>query len=89
MNEQIMARNVDLVTSLTAYILEHPHLLEQLPSDFRLVILPEDDPALSQYNLNLLTERAEPDKPVIIVRLLTHQLNFEHNPPRVYIPLAA
>jgi hypothetical protein len=89
MNEQIIKRNLDLVSAVTHFILEHPHLLEQLPPDFKLVILPEDDSELSQYNLNLLTDRAEPGRPGIIVRLMAHQLNLEHNPPRVYIPLAA
>ena len=87
MNEQIIERNLELVTTVTAYILQHPRLLEHLPSDFRLVILPEDDPELSQYNLNLLAERAQPDKPIIIVRLAAHQVNFESAPPQVYVPL--
>ncbi len=85
----MIERNLDLVSAVTHFILEHPHLLEQLPSDFRLVILPEDDPELSQYNLNLLAERTEPGKPVIIVRLTAHQVNFESHPPQVYVPLAA
>ena len=89
MNDEIIERNLDLVTTVTSYILQQPHLLEHLPSDFRLVILPEDDPELSQYNLNLLAERREPDKPVIIVRLAAQQINFEQNPPQVYVPLAA
>jgi hypothetical protein len=87
MNNQIIERNLELVTTVTAYILQHPRLLEHLPSDFRLVILPEDDPELSQYNLNLLAERVQPDKPIIIVRLAAHQVNFESAPPQVYVPL--
>jgi hypothetical protein len=88
MNAEIIERNMDLVTTVTDYILQHPAMLDHLPADFQLVILPEDDPELSQYNLNLLTEQPEPDKPVIIVRLAVQRLNFKSTPPQVYVPLA-
>lgn len=88
MNAKIVERNIDLVTTVTDYILEHPALLDHLPADFRLVVLPADDPELSQYNLNLLAEQADPAKPVIIVRLNARQLNFESAPPQLYVPLA-
>jgi hypothetical protein len=89
MNDRIVERNLDLATSVTRFILEHPHILDRLPSDFRLVILPDDDRELSQYNLDLLAKRTDQDKPVVIVRLAAHQANFESSPPQVYIPLAA
>jgi len=88
MNAEIVERNMDLVTTVTDYILQHPTLLDHLPADFQLVILPEDDPELSQYNLNLLAEQSASAKPIIIVRLAARQLNFEGAPPQVYVPLA-
>ena len=89
MNEKIIERNLSLVTEVTRFILQDPSLLDRLPPDFQLVILPEDDPELSLYNLGLLTDQVHQDKPVVMVRLEGSQANFEHNPPQLYVPLAA
>lgn len=88
MNDQIIERNLNLLTKLTDFILQHPGLLDQLPADFQLVILPEDDPELSLYNLNLLTKQTV-QKPVIMVRLNIQQFDVHQQPPQLYIPLAA
>ena len=89
MNEQIVERNLSLVSEVTRFILDNPSLLDRLPSDFQLVILPNDDPELSLYNLNLLTNYANQNKPLIMVRLEGSQVDFEHNPPQLFVPLAA
>ena len=89
MNDAIVKRNLDLVASVTRFILERPDILDRLPPDFRLVVLPEDDRELSQYNLDLLARRSEPNKVVVIVRLAAHQTDFESAPPQVYVPIAA
>ena len=89
MDDQIVERNLSLVTEVTRFILQDPSILDRLPPDFQLVILPEDDPTLSLYNLKLLSNREQPDRPVILVRLSGNQADFEHNPPQLYVPLAA
>ena len=89
MNDRIVERNLDLVASVTRFILGHPQILDRLPPDFRLVVLPEDDRELSQYNLDLLAKQADQNKTVVIVRVMAHQANLESIPPQVYIPLAA
>lgn len=88
MDDQIIERNLSLVTEITRFILQDPSILDRLPPDFQLVILPEDDPALSLYNLRLLSNR-QSDRPVIFARLSGSQPNFEHNPPQLYVPLSA
>ncbi len=89
MNEQIIRRNLDLVSSVTRFILAHPSILDRLPPDFRLVVLPMDDRELSQYNLDLLSKHADPSKPVVIVRLTAREADLDRIPPQVYIPVAA
>ena len=88
MNEQIIKQNLFLVTEVTRFILQNPSILDQLPPDFKLVILPEDVPELSLYNLSLLADKAYQDKPVVMVRLEGGQANFERTPPQLYVPLA-
>jgi hypothetical protein len=90
MSKEIAERNMDLVSMVTRFILRQPTILDHLPQDFRLVILPEDDRDLSQYNLELLNAQDAADKPVVIVRLqASGDLDFEAIPPKVYVPLAA
>jgi hypothetical protein len=88
MNDRIVKQNMELVATVTRYILQHPNLLDRLPPDFKLVILPDDDPELSRYNLGLLGQRADQEKPVVIVRVMAHQENLESS-TQVYVPLAA
>lgn len=42
--KDLAERNLDLVALVMRFILEQPRLLDRLPSDFRLVLLPDDDP---------------------------------------------
>jgi hypothetical protein len=88
-DKQIVKRNLDLVSSVTRFILAHPSILDRLPPDFRLVVLPEDDRELSQYNLDLLSKHADPSKPVVIVRVMAHEADLDRTPPQVYVPVAA
>jgi len=87
MNDQIVKRNMDLVALVTRFILRRPHVLDHLPLDFRLVVLPVDDRKLCQYNLDLLAKQEDQEKPVIIVRVKAHQVDLESH-AQVYIPLA-
>ncbi|MDE3089512.1 MAG: hypothetical protein KGJ80_09030 [Chloroflexota bacterium] len=69
MNDQEMFnRNLELETAFNQYILEHPEILDRLPSDFHLVIFPEDDPELANRNQALL-ESQNFGKPVVVVRM--------------------
>lgn len=89
MDDQIIERNLSLVTEITRFILDNPSTLDHLPPDFQLVILPEDNPELSLYNLGLLANHSKQDKPLVMVRVEANQINFEQNPPQLYVPLAA
>ena len=66
-NDEIIQRNVDLSFAFNRYIFDHPQVLDQLPGEFRLVILPQSDPALSMHNLKMLNQWRERDKPVVLV----------------------
>ncbi len=88
-DSEMLERNLELQTAFMRYLFNHPELLDHLPDDFWLVILPDDDPELGQRNLGLLGQRGNGDKPVIIVRMRTRQpLDLEAQPPQVFTPLA-
>ena len=88
MDDRIVKRNLDLVASVTHFLLQHPATLDRLPPDFRLVALPDDDRELSQYNLDLLATQAD-QKPVVIARVRAREADRERLAPQVYVPLAA
>ncbi|MEZ4612078.1 MAG: DUF5647 family protein [Caldilineaceae bacterium] len=50
---ETVERNIALTGQVTKYIMAHPQLLESLPEKFELVVLPNDDPDLQAYNLEL------------------------------------
>ncbi len=85
----IAERNLDAVTSVMRFILDQPEILNRLPQDFRLVILPDDDPELRHYNLDLLADSPKPEKPVVIVRLGSLSQSFKIHSPQVYVPVLA
>jgi len=66
---KVVERNIALVGQLMRYLLEKPQLLSSLPDQFELVILPEDDPAMRLYNLNLLDAYGSEGKPIVFARL--------------------
>lgn len=73
-DNEIFDRNVDLQAAFMQYVIARPDVLDQLPDDFRLVILSDDDPALSWRNLELLKEQGDTDKSIVIVRMRTREL---------------
>ena len=82
-------RNANLTFGLMRYLFAHPDILHQLPKKFELVILPDDDPELTAYNLKLLQKYGSEEQPVIFVRMLSSQVtDFEKAQPEVYAPVA-
>ena len=82
--------NVDLQAAFMQYVIAQPGVLDQLPDDFQLVILSDDDPALSWRNLELLKEQGDADKPIVIVRMRTQELvDMTTQPLQIFTPIAA
>jgi hypothetical protein len=73
-DDEMFELNVDLQAAFMQYIIARPDVLDQLPDNFRLVILSDDDPALTWRNLELLKEQGDTDKPIVIVRMPTREL---------------
>ena len=88
-NQQVAERNIRLTGEFTHYILANPHLLEALPEKFELVILPEGDPELQNYSLQLLNQRQIPaDQPVVFVWMRAKQNGAGNHVPsfQFYVP---
>lgn len=87
---KVVERNVRLLGHFMRYVLAHPEILDGLPANFELVILPDDDPAIRRYNFDLLSTYGSEGKPIVFVRMATSKrVDFERVRPDVYVPLAA
>jgi hypothetical protein len=87
--ENVVQRNIALLGELTRYLLQQPHILDALPEDFELVILPDDDPEMRLYNLELLDKYGDENKPVVFAQIKSDPEARSKTRPHLYVPLAA
>ncbi len=86
---KVVERNILLTGNFMRYLLAQPHILDSLPDEFELVILPQDDPELSLYNIEILDAFGSEGKPVVIARMESSQnIDFQRTQPNLYVPLA-
>ncbi|MFZ5820800.1 MAG: DUF5647 family protein [Chloroflexota bacterium] len=88
MKSNVAERNITLLGQLMNYLLDHPKVFDVLPDDFELVILPEDDPEIVLYNLELLKRHGRQDKPVVLARVKTSAEKVTSE-PSIFVPIAA
>ena len=88
--KDVVERNIALTGELMRYLLEHQHLFQTLPDQFELIILPDDDPELRLYNLELLDKYGSEGKPVVFVRMpVNQQKTIPQEHLNLYVPVAA
>ena len=61
-------RNIQLTSEIMRYLMSQPQVFDALPNSFELVILPEDDPEIRLYNLELLDQYGSEGKPIVFAR---------------------
>ncbi len=84
----VVKRNILLVKEIMRHLLNNPQVFSSLPDEFELVILPEDDPEMRLYNLELLDKYESGDKPIVFARVKLRETNIEiQNRPRLYAPI--
>jgi len=87
--KDVVERNILLTGDFMRYLLAQPHIFDSLPDEFELVILPQDDPELSLYNIEMLDAFGSEGKPVVIARMeSSRDIDFQHTQPNLYVPLA-
>ncbi len=87
--KRVVERNLALLGDLMQFLLAEPRVFASLPSDFELVILPDDDPEMRIYNLSLLDTLANKNKPIVFARLKSSKkANWRKTQPSLYVPLA-
>lgn len=81
----IAERNIRLTGEIMEYLIDHPKVFDVLPDKFELVILPEDDPEISMFNLDLLKKYGSEGKPIVLARIKSDEAKIE---PSIFVPVA-
>ena len=84
----IVERNIFLTEKVMRFLLAHPEYLGKLPQDFELVILPDDDSEIRQYNLELIDKYGCEGRPIVFARLKSHPVRMGDSvEPSLFIPV--
>ena len=67
--EAAIKGNLDLLDTFMKYAFDHPDILDEIPPDAELVILPKGDPELYEANKRLAESLAREGKKVVVVNL--------------------
>jgi len=86
----VVERNLKLVQALMKYLYQNPRLFQSLPDDFDLIVLPDDDPEIRLFNLEVLDKSDRKDKPVVFSRIRASLSGTPNQwQPDLYAPEAA
>lgn len=84
----IVERNIALSGKVMQFLMETPQVFSYLPDKFELVILPDDDPEIRQYNLDLVDKYGSEGRPIVFARVKVHQEKLESQvKPIIFVPV--
>ena len=66
---QAVKKNLDLLNEFMKFVFEKPEVLERIPPDAELIILPVDDPELYEYNQKTADKILSQGGKVVIVKM--------------------
>jgi hypothetical protein len=67
--EQAIRKNLDLLNEFMKYAFENPKVLEEIPPEAELIILPINDQELYEYNKKIANKVLSQGKKVIFVKM--------------------
>ncbi len=65
----VVEQNISLTEEVMRYLLDNPQVFESLPDNFEMIVVPENDPEMSAYNLSLLDKFENDGKKVVLARV--------------------
>lgn len=84
----VVERNISLSGTIMRFLMENPQVFSSLPDNFELVILPDDDPEIRQYNLDLIDKYGSEGKPIVFARVKVHQEKLKNRVnPSIFVPV--
>jgi len=67
--ESIIKKNLDLLDEFMKYAFDHPEVLDDIPGNGSLVILPDGDPALERENRKTLRRLKARNQQAVAIKL--------------------
>ncbi|GFP21052.1 hypothetical protein HKBW3S43_01836 [Candidatus Hakubella thermalkaliphila] len=67
--KELFEKNQKLSTEFDLYLLDHPELLDKIPENALIVLLPEFDQELKQKNLEMARLHREKEQPLVYVKV--------------------
>lgn len=67
--DEIIKRNLDLHAEWMKYVFEHPEVLDKIPADAHLVVIPSDDPVMAEENSKTVKNLKSQGARVVIVHI--------------------
>jgi hypothetical protein len=61
--------NAVLGTEFDKYLVEHPEVAERIPTGAIVILMPEDDPELAHWNLEVARQQRTPGQPLVCVHI--------------------
>ena len=87
-SEGVVERNISLSGKIMQFLIENPQVFSSLPDNFELVILPDDDPEIRQYNLDLIDKYGSEGRPIVFARIKAHQESLQPQvKPSIFVPV--
>ena len=67
--ETTIKKNLNLLDEFMKYAFDHPEILDQIPRDQALVILPDRDPVLERENRKTLRRLKARNQEAVVIKL--------------------
>lgn len=69
MKDSAIRKNLDLLNEFMRYAFDNPEVLEKIPPEAELVILPVNDQELYEYNKKMADKMFSQGKEIVLVKL--------------------
>ena len=69
MKESAIKKNLDLLNEFMRYAFDNPEVLEKIPPEAEVVILPVDDQELCEYNKKMADRMFSQGKTIVLVKM--------------------
>ena len=67
----MIKKNLDLLDEFMKYAFDHPDILDEIPRDANLVLLPERDSSLEKGNKKILSKLKSKGEETVAIRIRT------------------
>ena len=67
--DKLIERNIELSAEFSRYLFEHPEIEEKISSDSEIILLPDFDKELKDYNLKLGKEMESKGEKVVYLKI--------------------